>query len=189
MEQLLNKLSIIAKTHLHPYGTHGFEHTARVTDLCRIIGEKRNADLDVLLPAAILHDIGSGNENHASVGARMAKKELEELNIKAPKIERICNAIATHSFSGGKEPQSHEAKILSDVDKLDALGAIGIYRAAMYSGEHLRSYEEFIDHFHEKLLKLQSIMFTEEARKIAKDRTSYMQSYLLQLDKELKQEL
>ena len=119
----------------------------------------------------------------------MAKNELEELHLEDSQIERICNAIATHSFSGGKEPQSHEAKILSDVDKLDAMGALGIYRAAMYSGEHLRSYEDFVDHFHEKLLNLRDLMFTEEARKIAEDRMSYMQGYLLQLDKELNDEL
>ena len=189
MEQLLTKLRMISKTHLPEYGTHGFEHTARITNLCRIIGEKRNADLEVLLPAAILHDIGRGNENHAAVGAKMAKIILENLGIENNRIECICKAISTHSFSGEKEPVSHEAKILSDVDKLDAMGALGIYRAAMYSGEHLRSYEDFIDHFHEKLLKLQDLMFTEEARRIAKDRTSYMQSYLSQLDKELKKGL
>ncbi|RLI10695.1 phosphohydrolase, partial [Candidatus Bathyarchaeota archaeon] len=77
---------------------------------------------------------------------------------------------------------------LSDADKLDAMGALGVYRTAMYSAEHGRPVNEFVVHFHEKLLKLRSRMFTPEARRMAESRHRFMFDFLAQLDRELKLE-
>ena len=79
-----------------------------------------------------------------------------------------------------------EARILSDADKLDAMGAIGIYRAAQYGVEHERPEKEFINHFHEKLLTLKDLLYTDEAKKLAEKRHAFMLQYLEQIDKESK---
>lgn len=184
MSQMHQKLVTISKKHQAYVGCHGYEHTERVIETCRAIGTTLNADLDVLIPAAILHDIGRGNSNHASHGAEMAQKILEENGY--TKIDEIVHAINVHSFSAGGEAKTIEAKILSDADKLDAMGATGIYRAAQFGVEHNRPIEEFIEHFYEKLLTLKDLLYTNEAKKIAEQRHQYMLGYLEQLDKELK---
>lgn len=140
--------------------------------------------MEVLIPAAILHNIAREKDNHAHHGAEMAREILKEQGY--TKIDEIVHAIEVHSFSAGGEAKTLEAQILSDVDKLDALGATGIYRAAQYGTEHDRPLEEFIEHFHEKLLTLRDLMYTDMAREIADKRHKYMEKYLIQLDKELK---
>lgn len=148
------------------------------------MGETLNADMDILVPAAILHDIGREYPNHAKKSAEMARQILKEQGY--TKIDEIVHAIEVHSFSAGGEAKTLEAQILSDVDKLDAMGATGVYRAAQYGTEHNRPIEEFITHFHEKLLTLKNLMYTNIAREIAEKRHKYMKEYLIQLDKELK---
>ena len=177
-------LEDISRRHQKQVGSHGYEHTERVTKTCQVIGEKLDADLEVLIPAAILHDIAREHSNHAQKGAEMAKEILEKQGYS--KIPKIVHAIAVHSFSAGGEAKTLEAQILSDVDKLDALGATGIYRAAQYSAEHERPLDEFIGHFYEKLLTLRDLLYTDEARRIAEERHQYMEKYLEQLDKEIK---
>jgi len=174
----------ISRRHQKQVGSHGYEHTERVIQTCRIVGEKLQADMEILIPAAILHDIAREHANHAQKGAEMAREIL--LKQGYPKIDAIVHAIEVHSFSGGGEAKTLEAKILSDVDKLDALGATGIYRAAQYGTEHDRPIEEFIAHFHEKLLTLRDLLYTDMARDIAEKRHKYMEKYLIQLGKELK---
>jgi uncharacterized protein len=77
---------------------------------------------------------------------------------------------------------------LSDADKLDAMGAVGVYRTALYSGELMRPVEEFIEHFHEKLLTLKDLLYTDEARTLAEGRHRYMLEYLEEFVRELKAE-
>ena len=173
----------ISRKHQKYVGSHGYEHTERVIQTCKVIGEALDADMDILIPAAILHDIGRGNDNHAHHGAEIARKILKEQGYL--KINEIVHAIEVHSFSAGGEAKTLEAQILSDVDKLDALGATGIYRAAQYGTEHDRPIEDFITHFHEKLLTLKNLLYTDMAREIAENRHKYMEKYLIQLDKEL----
>ncbi len=171
-----------------PNGTHGFEHIERVYDTCRHIGHVERADLDVLLPAALLHDIARDETNHAQTGAEKAKQVLRRYGEPEGRIQEISSAIASHSFSGKKPPETLEAKILSDADKLDALGAIGVYRTAEYSGEHTRPIGDFIAHFYEKLLQLERLLFTDEAKRMARGRTQFMKDFLAQFEKELRQE-
>jgi uncharacterized protein len=165
-------------------GSHGYEHTERVIQTCKVIGKALNADMDILIPAAILHDIGREYPNHAKKSAEMAQTILTEQGY--PKIDEIVHAIEVHSFSAGGEAMTLEAQILSDVDKLDAIGATGIYRAAQFGTEHDRPIEEFIAHFHEKLLTLKDLMYTDMALELAEKRHKYMKEYLIQLDKELR---
>ena len=181
---MYTKLEDISKKHQQYIGCHGYEHTERVIELCRVLGEALNADMSVLMPAAILHDIGREQDNHAYYGGIMAREILQEHGYS--KIDEIVHAIEVHSFSAGGQAETIEAQILSDADKLDAMGAIGVYRTAQYGVEHTCTLEEFIEHFHEKLLKLKDLLYTEEAKNLAENRHKYMLLYLNQLDKELK---
>ena len=185
LEELLRRLREEVRRTLPEAGTHGYEHTERVYRMALHIGGRVGADLDILLPAALLHDIGRGEDNHAEAGARKAREILEMLGVDPNRIEAIVEAIETHSFSEGREPRTLEAKVLSDADKLDAMGAIGIYRAATYSGEHQRPLEGFVQHFHEKLLRLRELLYTEEAKRMAEERHRFMLRYLEQLRREL----
>jgi uncharacterized protein len=186
--ELHDRLMEASKRRQRMNGCHGFEHTERVVALCRVLGERLGADMSVLIPAAILHDVGRGEESHAERGAEKARHILKEHGVAGDRIARIVEAIKVHSFSGGMEAASLEAQILSDADKLDAMGAVGVYRAAQYSGEHDRPLEKYISHFHEKLLTLKGLLYTNEAKKLAENRHRFMESYLEEFMKELKAE-
>ncbi|OGD55668.1 hypothetical protein A3K81_04770 [Candidatus Bathyarchaeota archaeon RBG_13_60_20] len=166
-------------------GCHGYEHTERVVELCKKLGTALNADMDVLIPAAILHDIARGQPEHAEKGAAEAEEVLMGAGFDQYKSRLICDAIRAHSFSGGEKAASLESLILSDADKLDAMGAVGVYRTAMYSGELNRPVDEFVAHFHEKLLTLKGLMHTEEARALAEGRHRYLLGYLKEFRREL----
>jgi len=186
-EKLIEAIREEAKKRLPPHGTHGFEHTERVFEICKHIGGLVGADPSVLLPAALLHDLGRGEEDHAAVSAMEAKEILAGIGLPEEKVWAVVGAISTHSFSFGGEPASLEAMVLSDADKLDAMGALGVYRAAMYSAEHLRALGDFVDHFYEKLLKLRDMLHTDEARRLAEKRHRFMLEFLEELrgEKEL----
>jgi uncharacterized protein len=167
------------------YGCHGFEHTERVIELCRKLGAALDADMEVLIPAAILHDVARDQPGHAEKGAVEAERILKDVGYGGQKTRLICDAIRAHSFSSGEKAASLESMILSDADKLDAMGAVGIYRAAMYSSESGRPLDEFVAHFHEKLLTLKQLMYTDEARAMAEERHAYMLGFLEELRREL----
>lgn len=123
---------------------HNLDHVIRVYNLCLLISKyEKDVDLEVLIPAALLHDIArvkeskdkTGKIDHAALGGEMAKIILEKLGYKNQRIERIKHCITTHRFRTGNEPRTIEAKILFDADKLDAIGAIGIARCFMLAGQ------------------------------------------------------
>jgi len=163
--------------------SHDEGHVERVIKLARYIAEREGARLDVVLKAAELHDIARGYPNHARKSAEIARELLKDHD--AEFVEAVCHAIEAHSFSGKMKPKTLEAKILSDADKLDAIGAIGVARAFLYSGEKGRSIEETLKHFEEKLLKLRDLLYTETARKIAEERHRFLEIFYRQIKKEL----
>lgn len=179
------ELDRISRSRQEPIGCHGYEHTERVIELCTVIGSELGADMEVLLPAAILHDIGRPLSNHAVQSAIQSSKILKDLGYPQNQILAIIHAIEVHSFSGGGEAKTLEAQILSDADKLDAIGAIGVYRAAQYGVEHSRPFKDFLAHFSEKLLKLSGLMYTAKAKQMAKDRHEFLLVYVNQIEKEL----
>jgi uncharacterized protein len=173
----------ISKQYQNQIGCHGYEHTERVVETCKILAKSLNPNMKILIPAAILHDIGRGRNNHAYQSALIAKQIL--IDNKYKYIDEIVHAITVHSFSAGGEAKTLEAKILNDSDKLDAMGAIGVYRAAQYSIENKRSYEDFIKHFHEKLLNLKELLYTSEAKILAEKRHKFMLLFIDQINKEI----
>jgi len=186
-KNLIGKIREQAKRRTKPYGCHGWDHVERVYDLCCFIGEKEGENLETLKIAALLHDIArDGRGDHAKNSAEEAERILRALGLQRTKISRIVDAIKTHRFSGKSTPRTMAAKILADADKLDAMGAVGIYRAATFGAEVQRPIQSTIDHFNEKLLKLKDLMHTKTARRLAERRHKFMLAYLKQIENETK---
>lgn len=116
---------------------HGFSHVLRVYRLCEQIGEQENADLEILRAAALLHDVDGDvdvREDHHLAAASFAEKILFKEGWDKERIEEVTHCIRSHRFRDNlEEPQSLEAKVLFDADKIDAIGAVGVARAVSYA--------------------------------------------------------
>ena len=178
------------RTVLQGSGSHGFDHTARVVRLCEVIGASEGADMAVLIPAALFHDIARPLEEetgvpHEEEGARMAETLLRSIHYPEDHIPGIIHAIRAHRYSVGIAPETLEARVLVDADNLDAMGAVGIARTFLQAGERGGGILDAIDHIREKLLNLKSRMYTESARSIAEERHAFLTTFLETLDGEM----
>ena len=187
-----------AKAHfISAPGSHDWEHTLRVHRLCLRIGPKEDADMIALESAAYLHDIGrsaqdssNGSVCHAAKGAQMTADLLEGLSLDEARKRNIIHCVRSHRFRDGHSPESIEARILFDADKLDAIGAVGVARAYLFAGElgaclhnpHLpveqaRPYSRDDTGYREYVIKLSKIrqrMLTAEGRRMAEERHAFM---------------
>jgi uncharacterized protein len=116
----------------------------------------------------------------------LAEPFLEEIGTSAADCEAILACIHGHSFSAGNPPESTEAQILSDADKLDAMGAIGIYRMALYQAPANRGMIDFAEHLDEKLLHLKDLLFTVTAQRLAEPRHALLVAYRQEITREFK---
>src|SRR2546425_11296098 len=207
LEQILRTVELLL---LNQSPAHDFQHILRVYRNAEVISKKEEgADLDIVLPAALLHDLvvypkGSRKTKHsADESADIARKILSEYKYySAEKIEKVVYAIRTHSYSKKLIPSTLEGKILQDADRLDAIGAIGIARTFSVGGSENRSLynpkDPFcesdrelddtrwtLDHIKKKLLIIKNSMHTKTAKEIAKQRTDFIESFLNQLRKEI----
>lgn len=187
---------------------HDLAHTDRVWALARTIAMGEGLELSpVLLCAAYLHDLVAVPKNHpkrdraAMLSASAAGPVMQALGLSPTEIARARHAIEAHSYSGGTQPASIEAKILRDADRLEALGAIGIARCFAVSGALDRPLfhpdDPFargrtpddqayaLDHFAVKLLKLPDTFLTPTGRRLAEERAAKMRRYLADLAAEL----
>ncbi len=178
-------------------GSHKWDHTLRVYRLCEHIGTVAGVDMDVLLAAAYLHDIGRSYQDesngavcHAEKGAWMAEPLVEKLALSGTQKKNILHCIRSHRFRGRHEPETPEARVLFDADKLDAIGAVGVARAFLFAGEigaRLHSVEANIEdvepysvddtgyrEFKVKLSKIRDRILTAEGRKLAEGRHAIM---------------
>lgn len=170
-------------------GAHGLDHVLRVTRLCEEIGRAEGADMRILIPAALFHDIARPIEEetgvpHEEEGARIAEEFLGSIGYDAGRIPAIVHAIRTHRYSTGANPETLEARILSDADKLDAMGAVGIARAFLQAGERGGGIEDADRHIHEKLLNLRGLISTGAAAAIADRRHALLQGFADALEEE-----
>ncbi|MGM5481929.1 MAG: HD domain-containing protein [Nanobdellota archaeon] len=193
-------------------GSHDWEHTLRVQSLAMHIGKYENADLDILNAAVLLHDIGRAEEDekkgeicHAQKGAELAEELLDEFNYSKDFIKSVKHCILTHRYRGKNIPQTKEAKILFDADKLDCLGAVGVGRAFLFAGEvgaklhdknvdidNTKSYTKDDTAYREFLVKGQYIkekMQTSEGKRIAQERHKYAKEFFDRLNKEVDGEI
>ena len=167
-------------------GGHDVDHSLRVYRNALLIAEDEpGCDTEIVALAALLHDADDHKLFHTENNAN-ARSFLTARKVAPEKIERICEAINAVSFSRnrGKRPETLEGKIVQDADRLDALGAIGIARTFAYGGEHGRSLDESVAHFHEKLLLLKDELNTEAARKLAEPRHAFLERFLEEYEKE-----
>ena len=189
---------------------HDFQHILRVYKNAEAISkQEESVDLDVVLAAALLHDLivypkgSSKTINSADDSAEIAKKILSECkDYPREKIEKFADAIKIHSYSKKLVPSTLEGKILQDADRLDAIGAIGIARTFSVGGSENRPLynpsdpfckserqlddtQWTLDHIKSKLMVLKNSMHTKTAKKIAKERTEFMELFLNQLQKEI----
>jgi len=186
---------------------HDFEHVLRVYKNAQKICKKEKANEKLILSAALLHDIVSYRKSDkrsklSSIeSAKKSKQILKKYDFTSDEITIICDAIKDHSFSQNKIPSTIEGKILQDADRLDALGAIGIARVFATGGSLKRPFYNIddpfcktripddkiwtVDHFFQKLLKLESMMNTKSGKIEAKKRTKVLKEFLNQLKQEI----
>ncbi|WP_103020709.1 HD domain-containing protein [Salinibacter altiplanensis] len=186
---------------------HDRAHVERVAATARRLAQSETAQMDVVMPAAWLHDcvvLPKDAPDRASAARRAADTARDFLTDEGyPEqwIPDIEHAIAAHSYSGDTEPETAEAKVVQDADRLDALGAIGIARCFTVGGALDQSLYNLddpfcddrapeddaytLDHFYAKLLRLPETMRTDAGRTEAKRRAAYMRSYLERLDGEI----
>lgn len=172
---------------------HGFGHVERVYNMCVQIGKKLKANLFVLKISALLHDIGRIYEkndplkrNHAEISAEMALEYLKSSNIEISQedINNIVHCIKAHSFSNNIPPITLEAKILSDNDKLDATGAVGLYRTIGFTVKNEGGIHEIIEHLENKILKLKNLLYLDMSKEIAKKRTHVIEEFYKKIKEE-----
>lgn len=189
--------------------SHDFQHVLRVLNLAMRIGKEEKADLDILIPAVLFHDIIMYGKNHpnskneASKSADFTEKVLKNIK-KYPqeKIDSVVFCIKQCSFSKGIKPDLLESKILQDADRLEATGAISIMRTFSSCGQMnipfydpkdpfckkgAIAFRSDLDLFYLRLLKVEKGMHTTLAKQIAKRRTDFLKKFLNELRLELKE--
>lgn len=198
---------------------HNLDHVFRVYNLCLLLAKyEKDVDLEILIPSVLLHDIArveesqdkTGEIDHAVLGSVIAEDILRNLKYEEDKIEKIKHCIITHRFRAGNEPNSIEAKILFDSDKLDVIGASGIARTFMLAGqfgqkltvnEPLKDYLKsntvengrlkdvskhtpFIE-YEVKFKKIPDKLYTKKVKEIGKERLNFMERYFDRLKLEI----
>ena len=186
---------------------HDFEHVMRVYKNAKKICKQEKANEKLILSAVLLHDIVSYPKSDkrsklsSLESAKKSKQILKKYDFSKEEITIVSDAICDHSFSQNRVPETLEGKILQDADRLDALGAIGIARVFATGGSLRRPFyntddpfckkripnDEIwtIDHFFQKLFKLESLMNTKSGKREAKKRTMVLKEFLNHLKQEL----
>ncbi len=182
---------------------HGLDHVLRVLGLALKLGEELGANLEILKTAALLHDAqgahpGQGKDrlSHEQASALFAADVLKEKGWGESSILDVQHCIRTHRFRGSEHPQSLEAQILFDADKLDVMGAFGAARTigyAIQAGKPIYApvSDQFLETgkplageshsaYHEYIFKLRVVrerLYTEPARRMAEDRQVVLETF------------
>jgi uncharacterized protein len=199
---------------------HSMDHIMRVYNLAQLIAKDKNIDQEVLKASVLLHDIAraredndpTGNTCHAVQGSIMAESILEELNFPEKKIKHIQDCIISHRSKTENKPQTIEAKILFDADKLEVLGAIGVARTFVWIGQNNAkihrniNLDEYIEEnlggkingriqdtskhcpqieYQTKTQHIINKLHTDKAKRIGKERQDYYKNFLDKLEREI----
>jgi uncharacterized protein len=204
---VINSISNDVKKIIENDSAHDFEHIMRVYKNAKKLCKQEKVNEKLVLCAVLLHDIVSypksdkRSKNSSIDSAKKAIIILKRYGFTENEITIISDAIREHSFSQKKTPKTIEGKILQDADRLDALGAIGIARVFATGGSLKRPFYNIddpfckkrnvddetwtLDHFFQKLLKLEFLMNTKSGKIEAKKRTRILKEYLKQLKNEI----
>ncbi|MFC4553326.1 MULTISPECIES: HD domain-containing protein [Halorussus] len=187
---------------------HDWQHVRRVARLAETLAADCDDPVDenVLFAVVWLHDVGRGKEDrgeiadHAEWGASEAAEILADLGANAETIEAVRHCIRAHRYSNDVEPRTLEAKLLSDADNLDALGAVGVARCFAYGGELCSPMHDpdlppaaddsaagatQFNHIHKKLLDLPDRMYTDVGRELAAGRAEYVREFADRFEREV----
>lgn len=188
--------------------SHDINHALRVLANARRIAEVEDADIDVIVPAALFHDLIIYPKDHPKSlqapdeSAMEAGKILKSIpEYPQVKISKVLEAIRLCSFDRGAMPKDIEGRILQDADGLEATGAISIMRTFASAGQmqhpfyhpddpfatnrtaYGKSYA--LDLFFERLLKVSDRMHTSMGRQLAERRTQFLRTFLDEFKMEL----
>ncbi len=196
---------------------HSLSHVRRVHRLCmRLLAAHPTADKEIVTAAVILHDIARIDEDndpshiidHALLGSEKAEEILLNLGWLPDRAKHVRDCIATHRFrNSGNAPQTIEAKLLFDADKLDSLGLIGVARVFMLSGQYgeelyvplspeqrkleyapmVHQFAQYAPNieYYVKLRHIPERLFTDAAKQIANIRLAKMTAFFEGLASEL----
>ncbi|MBN1497585.1 MAG: HD domain-containing protein [Spirochaetes bacterium] len=192
------------------HSSHGWDHVERVVALAaKIAATEKKADPFIIQVAALLHDIAridevdsTGIQCHAERGSSIAYEFLLQCGLEEKRAHHIRNCILSHRYRNEHVPDTIEAKVLYDADKLDSIGAVGIGRAFLFSGEvGARLHNPDIDvslaeaygkedtAYREYIVKLRHVsdkMLTDEGKRIAHERHRFMVDFFNRLQDEVK---
>lgn len=163
---------------------HARDHILRVLRRCIRLGESLNADLEVLVAAVYLHDLGRhyiADKVHGALSAQKAEPVLERINFPQEKREAVLLAIRVHDVAARPEDRTTlESKILYDADKIDTLGVVGVLR-------YIRHYygKKPIDYMLEDIDARWEGLTLPETRSLALQDYKYIKDYFAQLKEEL----
>ena len=138
------------------HADYRWQHTLRVAQYGKVIAESENADVELVLAACLLHDIAwfdTGTENsreHGRLGAEVARPVLTELGYSPKQVESICYAIASHVDV--ENPETLEAKALSDADNVDRFGP---FRVIQWCYADIDDYFKLADKLRERITRLE----------------------------------
>ena len=189
-------------------GAHDLGHLSRVWANARAIAlDEPQVDWPVLEAAVWFHDLVNlpkDSPDRARASTLSAAAAVDFLRVDGfdpAKLEAVAHAIAAHSFSAGIPPETPEARILQDADRLEALGAIGLARMFLISGRMgggivdmddpmalhrpLDDKRFALDHIEVKLLRLPETMQTRAGRMMAEERAEWMMSFRTRLLSEI----
>lgn len=191
---------------------HGFDHVLRVLWLAERLGTELGADLEVLRAAALLHDAAGADPRanraeHQESSAEFARQVLGQEGWPHDRIQAVAHCIQSHRYRSSHRPETLEAQILFDADKLDVIGAFGVARTLGYamqagqptfaepSGSFLASGQaeagEPHSAYHEYLYKLRRVrerLHTAPAKRLAARRERVLTQFFEQLAAEARGE-
>jgi uncharacterized protein len=191
----------------NPDPSHDILHVSRVVSLAKKIANLERADFRIVVPAAYLHDCvyisktDMRRTQASRISADKAMMLLTDWNYPKEFLPAVHHAIAAHSFSAGIVAETIEAKVVQDADRLDAMGATGIFRCFAFSGLSKRPLcratdpfsknrnpddsDNTLDHFFMKLLHLQDRLNTKSGKTEGALRFQTMNNFLMSLEREL----
>lgn len=187
---------------------HDLEHCLRVAGWTLRCAEAPVEPREAIA-AALLHDCVNLPKNDprrveaSALSAAEARRRLTAHGFDEASMERVAQAIEDHNFSRGVLPRSDLGRALQDADRLEALGALGIFRTISCGTQmgarffdpqdpwaEAREWDDArqsTDHFFTKLLRLAETLHTRRGRAEARRRASFMERFLDQLAEELEQ--
>lgn len=204
----MNKIIAFVKDELSfDHSGHNFSHIERVVKNAEMLIKHEGGNSKIIITACYLHDI---IDSKLFDDIEKQKEKIVNVLVNSSyfpaEIEEILEIIESVSFSKGNinDVDNLNLEIVRDADRLDALGAIGIIRTIEYGASKKREFyteenlnrsldevkfnkstETTLSHFYDKLLKLKDYMHTYTAKKIANERTKFVEEFLSEFYKEI----